>query len=67
MIKPLNTTTFSSAKPRGGLQNISDLLPRLLKQYELQAEARRQMDADNRTRDSRASKQNQQETFAWYQ
>ena len=27
MIKPLNTTQLSSAKPRGGLQNISDLPP----------------------------------------
>ena len=38
MIKPLNTPQLSAAKNRTGLQSISDLLPRLVRQYELQAE-----------------------------
>lgn len=71
MIKPLNTTQLSSAKPRGGLQNISDLLPKLLKQYELQAQAKRQIEDDNRVRSGRrtgrSAAANQQGTFAWYQ
>lgn len=65
MIKPLNTTQLSSAKPRGGLQNIADLLPKLLKQYELQAEARRQIDEDNRHRSNGNSSRIQQSTFGW--
>ena len=66
MIQPLNTTQLSSAKPRGGLQSISDLLPKLLKQYELQAEARRQMEEDDLIRKSRRSKRAKQATFSWY-
>lgn len=38
MIKPLNTPQLSVAKNRTGLQSISDLLPRLIRQYEIQAE-----------------------------
>lgn len=38
MIKPLNTPQLSAAKNRTGLQSISDLLPRLIRQYEIQAE-----------------------------
>jgi hypothetical protein len=38
MIKPLNAPQLSAVKPRCGLQSISDLLPRLIRQYELQAE-----------------------------
>ena len=38
MIQPLHTTQLSSAKPRSGLQSIADLLPRLIQQYEMQAE-----------------------------
>ena len=38
MIKPLNSPQLSSMKPRCGLQKISDLVPRLIRQYELQAE-----------------------------
>ena len=67
MIQPLNTTQLTSAKPRGGLQNISELLPKLLKQYELQAEARRQIEEDNRRRQHQKTTGIQQSTFAWYQ
>lgn len=65
MIQPLNTTQLSSAKPRGGLQNISELLPKLLKQYELQAEARRQIEDDHRRRKIRRPQRIQQSTFGW--
>jgi hypothetical protein len=38
MIKPLHSPQLSAAKNRTGLQSIADLLPRLIRQYELQAE-----------------------------
>lgn len=38
MIKPLNTPQLSAARPRVGLQKVSDLIPRLIRMYELQAE-----------------------------
>ncbi len=38
MIKPLNCPQLSSTKQRTGLQSVSDLIPRLIRQYELQAE-----------------------------
>ena len=38
MIKPLNIPQLSAARPRVGLQHVSDLIPRLIKMYELQAE-----------------------------
>jgi hypothetical protein len=38
MIKPLNAPQLSAMKPRAGLQRISDLLPRLVEHYEMQAE-----------------------------
>ena len=38
MIKPLNCPQLSSTKQRTGLQSIGDLIPRLIRQYELQAE-----------------------------
>jgi len=41
MIKPINSPVLSSAKPRCGLQKVSDLIPRLLRQYEIQAEITR--------------------------
>ena len=41
MIQPINSPVLSSAKPRCGLQKISDLIPRLIQQYEIQAEITR--------------------------
>ena len=38
MIKPLNAPQLSSMKSRCGLQKVSELLPRLIQQYEMQAE-----------------------------
>ncbi len=55
MIKPLHseldqyqTPQLSAVKARGGLQSISDLLPRLIRSYELQAEAKRRQEQASR-------------------
>lgn len=67
MIKPLNSPQLSAAKPRCGLHSISDLLPRLIRQYEMQAELM------NRARQSQPApapihtEPAQQSTFAWYE
>ena len=66
MIRPLNMPQLSSAKPRGGLQSITDLLPKLIEQYELQAKARQQIEADNRRRQAmKRKKAVTQTTFNW--
>ena len=71
MIKPLNLPQLSAAKTRTGLQSISDLLPRLIRQYELQAEMMKLRDQELNTPvpatviESVASPE--QETFAWYE
>lgn len=41
MIQPLHTQ-LSSAKPRTGLQSIGDIIPRLIRQYEMAAELAQQ-------------------------
>jgi hypothetical protein len=69
MIKPLNIAQLSSAKPRTGLQSISDLIPRLIQQYELQAELIR---AQNNPLSPVVEELHQpgaprQVTFSWYQ
>lgn len=38
MIKPLTGVELSSSKTRSGLTSIGELLPRLIRSYELQAE-----------------------------
>ena len=38
MIKQLTGVELSSSKPRSGLTSVSELLPRLIRSYELQAE-----------------------------
>ena len=68
MIKPLNAPQLSSMKTRCGLQKISDLLPRLIRQYEIQAELMKQrgqssVPAMAPTMDAPA----QQATFSWYE
>lgn len=47
MIQPLHTQ-LSSAKPRTGLQSIGDLIPRLIRQYEMAAELTAQREAEAR-------------------
>lgn len=41
MIQPLHTQ-LSAAKPRTGLQSIGDIIPRLIRQYEMAAELTQQ-------------------------
>ena len=72
MIKPLNTVQLSSAKPRTGLQSIADLLPRLIQQYELQAELASKQENEVFKLQSVDSPSGQpgsptQVTFSWYQ
>lgn len=72
MIKPLTQTMqLSSAKPRTGLQSVADLIPRLIQQYEMQAElARKLKDPQPRPNipvgDSATSSETQV-TFSWYE
>lgn len=68
MIKPLNAPQLSSMKTRCGLQKVSDLLPRLIRQYEIQAELMKQrsqstVPAMAPTIDTPA----EQSTFSWYE
>lgn len=67
MIQPLNIPQLSSAKPRVGLQSVSDLLPRLIRLYEMQAQARQQIKADNQSHTSMKKGRGKQATFDWYQ
>lgn len=46
MIQPLQTPTLSAAKNRCGLQKISDIIPRLIRQYEIQAEIAQAREAE---------------------
>lgn len=69
MIKPISSPQLSSAKPRTGLQSIADLIPRLVRQYEIQAEFR-QRQAGSRTivpQNDTTCPSRQQATFAWYE
>ena len=45
MIQPLQTQ-LSSAKPRTGLQSIGDLIPRLIRQYEMAADLAEQRESE---------------------
>ena len=72
MIKPINHVQLSSAKTRTGLQRIGDLLPRLIKQYEMQAELARKVnqrdpvELANRIPAVETGPA-KQVTFAWYE
>ena len=71
MIKPLNTLQLSAAKNRTGLTSIGDLLPRLIKQYEMQAELARKQEAAAQRRNTETAtvrfEKPTQVTFAWYE
>lgn len=68
MIKPLNSTQLSAAKTRTGLQSISDLLPRLIRQYELQAEIMKWRGETKVPVPAIAFESStEQSTFAWYE
>jgi hypothetical protein len=70
MNKPLNVPQLSSAKPRSGLQSVASLIPRLIRQYEIQAELRNRQNAAYPPAPAscvaRATTL-QQSTFAWYE
>ncbi|MEL7497986.1 MAG: hypothetical protein AAFN77_10275 [Planctomycetota bacterium] len=69
MIKPLTGTDLTSTKTRSGMASLSELLPRLIRSYELQAELmqRRAEHAGNQTDAGSSMQQGQQSTFAWYE
>jgi len=50
MIQPIHTQ-LSAAKPRTGLQSIGDIIPRLIRQYELAAELTEQREAEARRKE----------------
>ena len=68
MIKPLNAPQLSAVKSRTGLQSISELLPRLIRQYELQAELvkRRAEQSQPPALTLESAAPTQQSTFAFY-
>ena len=66
MIKPLNAPQLSSMKTRCGLQKISDLLPRLIRQYEIQAELMKQRGHATAPAPT-INHSVQQATFSWYE
>ncbi len=73
MIKSLNSPQLSAAKSRTGLQSISELLPRLIRQYELQAELMKRREENAQRREEAVAlpvvsmNPTQQATFSWYE
>lgn len=67
MIKPLNMPQLSSAKQRTGLQSVADLIPRLIRQYELQAQLAKQREQHSKTKAPQAVAACAQSTFGWYE
>ena len=80
MIKPLNVPQLSSVKARTGLQSIGELLPRLIRQYELQAELMKRREEHSQKQATGENQNNQklpqvavgaasgqQATFGWYE
>ena len=69
MIKPLNIPQLSATKQRSGLQSISELLPRLIRQYELQAELmkRRAEHSQLPSVAMESTEGTEQATFRWYE
>jgi hypothetical protein len=45
MIQAANIPQLTSAKPRSGMSSIAELMPRLIRQYELQAEMKKRATA----------------------
>ena len=65
MIQPLNLPDLSSAKPRTGLKPMSELLPKLIRLYEMQAQARNQLQSDSGRQTSGVHGATTQMTFGW--
>lgn len=66
MTQRINTPDLTSAKPRCGLQSVSNILPRLIAFYECQADARRQLEGRSLLMERAESPTGQQGTFAFY-
>ena len=45
MIHATNIPQLTSAKPRSGMASVAELMPRLIRQYELQAEMKKRANA----------------------
>lgn len=67
MIKPLNMPQLSSTKQRTGLQSVADLIPRLIRQYELQAQLVKRREQQAQGIPCNANGKTEQATFAWYE
>ena len=71
MIKALNAPQMVSAKPRTGLNNIGDLIPRLIRHYEALADFRHGKTGrtgettPNTSRNLKPA--SQQQSFSWYE
>ncbi len=72
MIQSTNMPQLTSAKPRSGMSSIAELMPRLIRQYELQAEMKRKSKATQIQRLNPAAatitvttSPAQQTTFGW--
>ncbi len=64
-IKPISATQMpqlSTAKPRCGLQSISDLVPRLLKQYDAQAQLLKEAESQNRREQQQLRREQKQQS-----
>ena len=68
MIRPALLPQLSSAKPRSGLQSASDLVPRLIRLYEMHAETRQGRDTKAQPgSDPTDRARYRQSTFAFYE
>lgn len=69
MIKPINAPQLSAVKSRTGLQSISELVPRLIRQYELQAELMKRRSEKPRLPvvSVEAAHSCHQATFGWFE
>ena len=67
MIKQAHGTELTSCKTRSGLSSVSDLIPRLIRSYELQAELlqRRAERAQQANTDRPVAATPVQATFGW--
>lgn len=72
MIQATNIPQLTSAKPRSGMASIAELMPRLIRQYELQAEMKKRANSRPQTSLNPAAatitvttSPAQQTTFGW--
>ena len=68
MIRPAPMPQLSSAKPRSGLQSVSELVPRLIRLYEMQAEARQDREPRSQPENDPTDRTGyHQSTFSFYE